>query len=122
MVVSDKWIDVEIDRGQVCHHLGYDADCEPSARTASLLDEYVENAHHLIDPSYTYVIKDVEWARRSISFVVQVLSICPFCSIPFFLPPSADQTDLFILRGPWCTNKFELIGKIRFQIGCYECS
>jgi hypothetical protein len=34
-----------------------------------LIDDYAEHAHGLINPSYSYVIKDVEWARGSIAFV-----------------------------------------------------
>lgn len=69
MVITDELIDIEIDRNQVCRHLGYDADYQLPARISSLIDEYIENAHDLIDPSYVQVIKDVEWARGSIAFV-----------------------------------------------------
>ena len=71
MLVTDDRvdIDIEIDKNQVCHYTGYDADYKLSARISSLIDDYAEHAHHLINPSYTYTIKDVEWARGSISFV-----------------------------------------------------
>jgi len=69
MLVADECIDIEIDRKQVCHYIGYDADYKLSARISSLIDEYVENAHYLIEPSYSYVIKDIEWARGSIAFI-----------------------------------------------------
>ena len=69
MLVADKGIDIEIDRKQVCRYIGYDADCEPSPRISSLIDEYIENVHPLIDASCSYVIKDVEWARGSMAFV-----------------------------------------------------
>ena len=71
MLVTDDSVDVdiEIDKEQVCHYTGYDADYNLSARILSLIDDYAEHAHHLINPSYTYTIKDVEWARGSISFV-----------------------------------------------------
>ena len=71
MLVSDDRvdIDIEIDKKQVCHYTGYDADYKLSARISSLIDDYAENAHHLINPSYSYIIRDVEWARGSISFV-----------------------------------------------------
>ncbi len=29
----------------------------------------MENAHYLIEPSYSYVIRDIEWARGSIVFI-----------------------------------------------------
>ena len=69
MVITDELIDIEIDRNQVCRHLGYDADYQLPVRISSLIDEYIENAHYLIDPSYVHVIKDIEWARGSIAFV-----------------------------------------------------
>jgi hypothetical protein len=71
MLVTDDRVDVdiEIDKKQVCHYVGYDADHKLSARISSLIDEYAEHAHHLINPSYSYIVRDVEWARGSISFV-----------------------------------------------------
>ena len=71
MLVTDDGVDVdiEIDKKQVCHYVGYDADHKLSARISSLIDDYAEHAHHLINPAYSYVIRDVEWARGSISFV-----------------------------------------------------
>ena len=58
MVIVSKPID--IDSQQVLHNMGYGADCEPAARIASLVDEYVENVHQLIDPAYSYLIRDIE--------------------------------------------------------------
>lgn len=68
MVVSSK-IDIEIDAKQVCRYLGYKEDVEPSPRIASLLDEYVDRARQLIDPSYSYVVRDVEVVAGSLAFV-----------------------------------------------------
>ncbi len=51
---------LDIDIQQVRHYMGYGADCKPPARTSSLIDDYVENAHQLIEPSYSYVIRDIE--------------------------------------------------------------
>jgi len=68
MVVSGR-IDIGIDRRSVCRYLGYKADVEPSARIASLLDEYIERARHLIEPFYSYIINDinrVEGSRASV--------------------------------------------------------
>jgi hypothetical protein len=71
MLVTDDSVDVdiEIDKNQVCRYTGYDADYKLSARISSLIDDYAEHAHDLINPSYSYIIRDVEWARGSISFV-----------------------------------------------------
>ena len=64
MVVSGR-IDVDIDRSSVCQYLGYKTDVEPSDRIASLLDEYIERAGHLIEPSYSYITSDIERVEGS---------------------------------------------------------
>jgi len=69
MLVTDEGIDIEIDRKQVCRYIGYDTDYKLSAHISSLIDEYIENAHYLIELSHSYIIRDVEWARGSISFI-----------------------------------------------------
>ena len=69
MLVANREIDIEIDRKQVYRYLGYGADYKLSTRISSLIDEYAEHAHHLIEPSYSYVIRDIEWARGSIAFI-----------------------------------------------------
>ena len=58
MVVSGR-IDVDIDRRSVCRYLGYKADVEPSARIASLFEEYIERAGQLTELSYSYLISDI---------------------------------------------------------------
>jgi hypothetical protein len=65
MVISsnidiDIEMDIKVDRREVCRYLGYSPDIEPSARIASLLDEYIETARNLIGPSYSYIIKDIK--------------------------------------------------------------
>jgi len=62
-------VDIEIDKKQVCHYIGYEDAKNLSARISSLIDDYAEHAHDLINPLYSYVIKDVEWARGSISLI-----------------------------------------------------
>jgi hypothetical protein len=71
MFVTDDRVavDIEIDKKQVCHYIGYEDDQNLSARIASLIDDYAEHAHSLINPLFSYVIKDVEWARGSISLI-----------------------------------------------------
>lgn len=58
MVTISKPID--IDSQQVLRIIGYREDYEPPARIACLVDEYVENVHQLIEPLYSYVIRDIE--------------------------------------------------------------
>ena len=62
-------VSIEIDKEQVCRYIGYEDGQKLSARISSLVDDYAEHAHSLINPSYSYVIKDVEWARGSMAFV-----------------------------------------------------
>jgi len=69
-ITDDKVdVDIEIDKKQVCHYIGYADDQNLSARISSLIDDYAEHAHSLINPLYSYVIKDVEWARGSIALI-----------------------------------------------------
>ena len=61
--------DIIIDRESVCRYIGYGADYQPPARVSSLIDEYVENAHHLIEPSYSYIIRDIDHVQDSLVFI-----------------------------------------------------
>ncbi len=67
MVTVSNWLD--IDSQQILLNIGYGTDCEPPARMMSLVNEYVENAYQLIEPSSSYVIRDVEWVHGSITFI-----------------------------------------------------
>jgi hypothetical protein len=70
LVTNDRVdVDIEIDKKQLCHYIGYNDGHKLSARISSLIDDYVEHAHYLINPLYSYIIKDVEWARGSISLI-----------------------------------------------------
>ena len=69
MVAISNRADIEIDRHQVLRNIGYSTHRKPSARIASLINEYIENAHQLIEPLYSYVIRDIEGVRRSCVFV-----------------------------------------------------
>jgi len=62
-------VNLSLDRRQVLHRIGYDDGCEPPVRMVSLVDEYLEQAPSLIEPSYSYAIRDIEWARDPITFV-----------------------------------------------------
>jgi hypothetical protein len=62
-------ISIEIDKKQVCRYIGYDDDHDLSVRISSLIDDYAEHAHSLINPLYSYVIKNVEWARGSMALI-----------------------------------------------------
>jgi hypothetical protein len=60
MALTNNWIDIEVDRKQMYHYIGYGANYKLPARISPLIDEYMENAHHLIEPSYSYVITGIE--------------------------------------------------------------
>ena len=50
---------LDIDRQQVLTHIGYGEGYQPSAHIASLVNDYIENYHDFLSPSYTYVIRDI---------------------------------------------------------------
>lgn len=64
LAVSNQ-IDIEFDPQQVLHNIGYSADYKLSARLSSLVDEYLENAYHLVEPSYSCVIRDITFVQGS---------------------------------------------------------
>lgn len=55
--------DIEIDRRKVYRRIGYEAGHKPPARISSLMDDYIENIHHLVAPHFAYEIRDVEWVQ-----------------------------------------------------------
>ncbi|TRZ93521.1 MAG: hypothetical protein D4R82_04940 [Dehalococcoidia bacterium] len=69
MVTISNRADIEVDSQQVLKSIGYATHRKPPARIASLINEYVENAHQLIEPSYSYTIRNVERVRRSSVFI-----------------------------------------------------
>jgi len=50
---------INIDKQGILNRIGYVDDYEPSARINSLVDDYIENYHDLIAPSYSYKIRDI---------------------------------------------------------------
>jgi hypothetical protein len=63
MVTLDSVVD--IDPNRVLKNIGYADDSRLSLRISSLVKDYVDNACQLIDPAYTYVIKDITSVRKS---------------------------------------------------------
>lgn len=68
MVISSQ-IDVKIDTKNVHRSIGYIADSQPQPRISALIEEYAAEAYHLIVPSYSFVIRDVELVLGSRVFV-----------------------------------------------------
>ena len=60
---------IDIDRQRVLHNIGYGTDCKLPSRIASLINEYVENAYYLIEPSYSCVIRDIKLVQGSSVFI-----------------------------------------------------
>ncbi|MFC2067823.1 hypothetical protein ACFLTP_02255 [Chloroflexota bacterium] len=56
---------LDIDKQTVLNNIGYHADCEPTTRINSLVNEYVENSLHLIEPSYSCLIRNVKSVKKS---------------------------------------------------------
>ncbi|MCK4863313.1 MAG: hypothetical protein KAS25_03405 [Dehalococcoidales bacterium] len=52
--------EIDIDKQRILTRIGYSDDYEPSARISSLVDDYIENYHDLIAPSYSYRIRNIE--------------------------------------------------------------
>ena len=53
-------ISKQVNKERVCHYIGYNINYKPPARILSLIDDYVDNVHHLIVPAYSYTIRDIE--------------------------------------------------------------
>jgi hypothetical protein len=64
MVVAEK-IGIEINKSEVCRYLGYGDEASPPTRTLSLINEYVDEAQQIIEPSFSCVIRDIERVEGS---------------------------------------------------------
>ena len=69
MPVIDQQISIEIDEQQVFKDIGYDMTAKPSARISSLVVDYIENADTLFDPSYSYVVRDIDFIHDNYAFI-----------------------------------------------------
>jgi len=52
--------DIDIDKQKVLDNIGCGTERKLPARIESLINEYLENARHLVEPSYSCVIRDVK--------------------------------------------------------------
>ncbi len=59
MVEAIKDFEIEIDKDEVCHHLGYQKDHSPNSSISSLIDEEMDEAYQLIQPSCFYQLMDI---------------------------------------------------------------
>jgi len=60
MVTITSQADIDIDRQRVLHNIGCGTAGKLPARVESLVNEYLENAYSLVEPSYTCVIRDIK--------------------------------------------------------------
>jgi hypothetical protein len=69
MAISAIRNELDIDRQHVLNHIGYGNGRTPSARIESLIGEYTDNICHLIEPSYSYVIRGIKSVRGARVFI-----------------------------------------------------
>ena len=69
MITISNQAEIEVDRRRVLRSMGYSTNRKPSARVGSLVDEHMKTAHQLMEPIYSYIIKDIEAVRRSCVFL-----------------------------------------------------
>jgi hypothetical protein len=69
MLITSNDIDIGVDRKQIYHYLGYCEDCRLPARTSSLIDEYSEHIHDLVEPAYSCIIRNIERVEGSTVFI-----------------------------------------------------
>lgn len=69
MLVTSERLDIKIDKRSLLRSIGYSDEGEPSASISSLVDDYIENAHQLMEPLHSYVIRNVDRVRGSIAIV-----------------------------------------------------
>jgi len=62
VTVSDR---AGIDVQKVLNSIGYSTECKPT-RIMPLINDYLENAHHLFEPSYSCVIRDIKLVRGTL--------------------------------------------------------
>jgi hypothetical protein len=60
LAMSDQ---LEIDKQQVLSTIGYGDEYQPSARIISIVNDYIDNYHDMIAPSYSHTIKDIVSVR-----------------------------------------------------------
>ena len=64
MVRAIKGFEIEVDKNEVCHYLGYREDKRPTPSISSLIDEEMEEAYGLIQTSCFYQFMDIRQVSR----------------------------------------------------------
>lgn len=60
---------ITIDNNRLLSQMGYNDDSEPSAKVQSLVDDYIDNYHNLIESSFSYTLKDIEFVQGSTVYI-----------------------------------------------------
>ena len=60
MLTTKERIKIQVDREEVLRYLGYQAGHKVAAHVSSLVDRHIQSASQLIEPQYSYVIRDVD--------------------------------------------------------------
>ncbi|HEY32041.1 MAG TPA: hypothetical protein G4O10_02910 [Dehalococcoidia bacterium] len=69
MTTIGEQILINIDEKQVLRDVGYCATCKPPARVTALARDYAANVNQLINPAFSYVIKDIDFVINSSVFI-----------------------------------------------------
>jgi hypothetical protein len=51
---------IQIDKDKILNRIGYNGSSTPSSRVDSLVDDYIENYHDFIAPSFSHTIRDIK--------------------------------------------------------------
>ena len=51
---------INVETKQILNQIGYEDDYEPSSRIKSLVNDYIENYHNLVESTYSYTFRDIE--------------------------------------------------------------
>jgi len=51
---------INIDSKQILNQIGYEDEYKPSVKIKSLVDDYIENYHNLVEYAYSYTFRDIE--------------------------------------------------------------
>ncbi|MBL7166830.1 MAG: hypothetical protein ISS55_10150 [Dehalococcoidales bacterium] len=69
MATISKQIVIDINEEKVLRDIGYTGKCKPPARMRTLVHEYTKNTNQLINPVYSYVIRDIDFVIGTNVFI-----------------------------------------------------
>ncbi|MFC1954531.1 vitamin B12 dependent-methionine synthase activation domain-containing protein [Chloroflexota bacterium] len=75
MQLLENKLQTGLDKQQVLKNIGYADECEPSVRIDSLVNDYIDNYHHLIDSSASCIVKRIESVEGNITDIEDSISL-----------------------------------------------